>query len=165
MPLRLNCGVNKKIGQPDFGSLGASCNVEIELDGSLLVSDLDTFHDRVRLAFSECRKAVDGELARHSERAATAQDSPSVSASAGNDHNGNATNGHRATEKQLGYARQLAGQIRGLGVRRLESLATKMFNKPVADLSSLDASGLIDTLKAVKAGEVNLDDALNGAAV
>ena len=44
MPLKLNVGLSKKIGLPDFGSLGASCHVEVELDGALLRTDLDGFH-------------------------------------------------------------------------------------------------------------------------
>lgn len=35
MPITLNVGLSKKIGLPDYGSLGASCNVQVELDGSL----------------------------------------------------------------------------------------------------------------------------------
>ena len=35
MPLRLNVGLSRKLGQPDFGSLGATCQVEVELDSSL----------------------------------------------------------------------------------------------------------------------------------
>jgi hypothetical protein len=38
-----------------------------------------------------------------------------------------------------------------------------MFSKSAAEITSFEASSLIDTLKAIKAGEVNLDDALNGA--
>ena len=35
MPLKLNVGVSRKVGLPDYCSAGASCNVEVELDSGL----------------------------------------------------------------------------------------------------------------------------------
>lgn len=177
MPLKINLGLSKKLGLPDYGSVGASCAVEFEVDGSLLQGDLDGFHARVRGAYVACRQAVCDELAQHqpavsgasaghvgSDAAPRASGGPSSGngREANGHHNGNG--GHRATQKQMGYIEQLARQIKGLGIRRLESLAQRMFSRPMAELSSLDASGLIDCLKSIKAGEIDLGAALNGAA-
>jgi len=191
MPLRLNIGLSKKLGLPDYGSLGASCNVDIELDAALLQTDPEAFQRHARNAYDACRRAVQEELARHQAAPATTPtNNPSVTTTSvggsGNGHSGNGNgnghasgngnghgtgqngngrgNGHPASEKQMTYVRQLAGHIKGLGVRRLEALANKMFAKPVASLTSLEASGLIDALKGIKAGEIDLDTVLGGAA-
>ncbi len=37
-----------------------------------------------------------------------------------------------------------------------------MFGKPTAELTALEASGLIDTLKEIKLGNPRVQDALNG---
>jgi hypothetical protein len=174
--MRINVGLSKKIGLPGFGSVGASCTVEFEADQSTLQTDLDAFHRHVRSAYTACRQAVQDELSKHQTDGATQSTgnaaAPNESrsqgaASEGTDGNGRSgSNGggpQRASQNQLEYIQQLARQIRGLGVRRLEALAQKMFGKPIAELSTLDASGLIDTLKAAKAGEIDLEAALQGA--
>jgi len=174
MPLRLNVGISKKTGLPGYGSLGASCSVEVELDGSLLHDDLDVFRQRVRRAYVACSQAVREELARQQQveahgqtPAATGEQAASLPSEAnGNGHrdgqDGDRHNGQPATARQLDYASRLAGQIRGLGARRLAALAQQLFAKPLADLSSAEASGLIDTLKRIKAGQVDLAAALRG---
>ena len=175
MCVKLNVGLSKKIGLPEYGSVGASCYVEIELPGSLVLDDLEGFHKHVRSAYIACRQAIQDELAQHQPstsassagqtgNGSAASASPTESNGNGHDSHGSNGNGARqATEKQVTYIRQLAGQVKGLGVRRLETLSQRMFGKPVAGLTSLDASGLIDTCKAIKAGEIDLDAALNGA--
>jgi len=173
MPLTLNVGLSKKLGLPDYGSVGASCSVQVELDAQLLRDDLDGFHAQVRNAYTACRQAIQDELSRHQTNGVPQQPVANHDASAGRAgrHNGNGhsaiSNGnasHTASSKRLDYINQLARQIRGLGIRRVESLAQRMFGKPLAGLSSLDASGLIDTLKAAKAGDVDLNGVLEDAA-
>ena len=51
MPMKLNVGVSQKVGLPDYGSVGASCNLELELESSLLERDLEAFHARIRGAY------------------------------------------------------------------------------------------------------------------
>jgi hypothetical protein len=61
--LKLNVGTNRKVGQPDFGSAGASCNLELELDTALF-QDLEGLQQVVRRAYAACNQAVQDELAR-----------------------------------------------------------------------------------------------------
>ena len=163
MPLKLNVGLSKKIGQPDYGSLGASCHVEVELDAALLQNDLDGFHSHVRNAYIACQQAVNDELARHSSTTPSRQtNSPNNGQANGNGSSQGSTNGtsYRASEKQLHFARRLASQIPNLG--RLELLVDQLFDKSINDLSGFEASSLIDQLKAMKDGQVAVPSAADG---
>ncbi len=188
MPLKTNVGVSRKVADNNYGSRGASVGLEIELD-STLINEPERFHDRIRQVFRLAQQAIDEELNRQQGNGTASQQTNGANGHAtqssqngnaananGNGHatngngqstNGNGRNGHTATpatEKQLGYAKQLAKGIQGLGIRRLESLAEKMFGRPLVGLTTLDASGLIDTLKALKEGRMDLDTVLNEAA-
>src|SRR4051812_2806008 len=63
MPVRLNVGVSKKVGLPEYSSVGASVHLEVELDSGTL-DDLDGFHARARDVFVAAHQAVNDELAR-----------------------------------------------------------------------------------------------------
>ena len=63
MPMTLRVGCARKLGQPGFGSVGASCGLVLELDGGLLEREPEALRRRIRAAFAACRQAVDEELA------------------------------------------------------------------------------------------------------
>ena len=167
MPMKLNVGVCRKIGQPDYGSLGASCNAEVELSSSLIFDDPEAFQRTVRQVHAACDRAVDEQLGTQQQPSNGHTEPPRNNGADAGHRNGNGQNsngGRSASDKQLAYIRQLSGKIKGLGVRRLDTLAQNMFGKPLAGLTSLDASGMIDTLKGITAGEIDLQAVLDGAA-
>ena len=64
MAPRLNVGVSRKLGLPEYSSAGASCHLELELPEGLLQADLEEFQHRVRDAYVAAHQAVNDELAR-----------------------------------------------------------------------------------------------------
>jgi hypothetical protein len=198
MPLKLNVGVTRKIGLPNYGSAGASCYLETDVDGSLIFADLSEFQAQVQQAFEACRRAVTDELANH-RGAVLSQHHGSVSngatsngaenngaekngaekngaekngaESSGAQGNGTDSNGHArsapllATDRQISYARNLASQIPGLGTEQLDAIASKMFSKPVVELTAAEASDLIDTLKERKPRHARFSDGFNDESI
>jgi hypothetical protein len=173
--LRLNIGFNRKLGEANFSSRGASVNLEIEVESGV-VREPDKLQAKIDYLFKLAKASVDAQLNGTSppqQPQPTANNNGNngngthANVSAGQTNGNGSTNGssngsgHHASEKQLNFANQLAKGIRGLGARRLESLSGRMFGKPLAGLTSLDASSLIDTLKAIKEGRVSLDAALS----
>ncbi|MBR9804684.1 hypothetical protein GYB59_24640 [bacterium] len=87
MAINLSVGLHKKIGQPDYGSLCASCQVDIEIDRILLDGNLSDFHQQVRELFAACQQSVEDQLARQ-------QQEPGAAAANGHNSNGHHSNGH-----------------------------------------------------------------------
>ena len=59
--LKVNACFSQKVGQPDFGSRGATVSLEVELESGL-VNQPDHLHERIRQLFRLAREAVEEEL-------------------------------------------------------------------------------------------------------
>ena len=58
MPLKTNVGVNRKVADNNYGSRGASVNLEVELDSSL-IQDPERLQERIRQVFRMAQQADD----------------------------------------------------------------------------------------------------------
>lgn len=61
MPITLNIGLSRKVGEANFGSRGASVNLQIEADTSL-AADPAKFQQRIRQLFGLVRTSLAEEL-------------------------------------------------------------------------------------------------------
>lgn len=166
MPLKLNVGLARKVGQPDYGSLSASCHLEVELDQSLLTNDLDGFHTKVKQAFIACNQAVKDELHRQANNGEPASSAPRTASNGnGSGHSRRSNNnGNGQSNGSNGNGRSkprpaTASQVRALHAIAnkqsldLEDLLTQRFQVATPDdLSITQASDLIDELNTNHSG-------------
>ena len=59
--IKLNAGFSRKVGEANYSSRGASVNLELELESSM-IADPDKMQDKIRALFRLARSAVDEEL-------------------------------------------------------------------------------------------------------
>jgi hypothetical protein len=161
MPLRTNVGVNRKVADNNYGSRGASVNLEIELDSSL-IQEPERLQERIRQAFRLAQQSVDEELARQT----AAGDAPATHGTTanGNGHgngryNGNGggqRNGNNGHGRSRGVTASQMRAIRAIASRQGIDLAQTLQDRfGIAhpdDLSISDASALIDELKGASNG-------------
>lgn len=173
MPLRIHVGLSKKMGLPNYGSLGVSCHLECDVDASIAQPDAEPLHEQLRRAYLVCCRAVREEIAR--QRASSLEAAPTqVAVSLAQDPTApdptarseadSLQNSRRASQKQLMYARRLSERIPGLGSQHMATLAQERFGRHLSELSWAEASQLIDSLKAIQAGDLDLNSFLSGAA-
>jgi hypothetical protein len=159
MAVKLSVGLQKKVGLPDYGSLGASCHVEFEIDRSAIDNDLEGFHHKVTGAFAACRQAVNDQLAQQQGRfSAKANNGTPDGMSHHNghtqhtQHSANGQSNGQSNGSNVGSATQ--SQVRAIFAiarrQRIEpaTLVRERFNVERPEhLSIRDASRLIDDLK------------------
>jgi hypothetical protein len=163
MPLRLNVGVSRKIGLPDYSSIGASCNLELELESGLLQNDLDGLHAQIRGAYIAAHQAVNDELDRLQALPVRPSTTSEVTSSGKGHHNGPVARTNSVPTRGNGFHARAskpatAGQVKAIyAIARaqhadLEGLLRDEYavDRP-EDLSLADASKMIDQLKVAGA--------------
>ena len=148
--LKLNVGLSRKVGQPDYGSKGAMVNVEVELTADLL-KDHERLRRQVRGIFGVIRETVDGELGVATGRSGGGTSAgpppngrPAAGGSTGNGHAANGRGALPCTEKQV---RALHAFSRKAGVQLTEELRRRFGLTTAEELSRRQASEAIDGLK------------------
>ena len=171
MAIKLNIGLSRKVGEVNYGSRGASINLEVELDNGVL-NDPDQLRDRVSDLYALARQSVHEELQRpaaagpnepsHENGNGHARTNGHVNgnghASHGNGHaNGHASNGHGHSNGQhnrVEVARATKSQIRAIfaitkrqGLDPHKVISDRYRVHKMEDLTIREASAIIDELK------------------
>lgn len=140
MPLKLNVGLSRKVGEANYGSRGASVNVELELD-SALVGDANKLQDRIRQLFGIVRVSLAEELNGSINGNGAAQ----LAAQNGNGNAPPATAPRPATQSQLRAIKAIVSRQK---VNLGHLLQERFHLASVENLSIRQASQLIDELKS-----------------
>ena len=158
MPMTLNVGLSRKKGEPNYGSRGASVNLELELD-SALVAEPERLRDRIRQLFHLAKEAVDEELTANGATHPSGSVSGNGNGSGMNQYRmpGNGQRGQRASNVPRRATSSQVKAIHAIGSRSridVTRLVQDRFGVQRPDeLSIGDASSLIDELKATQNGE------------
>jgi hypothetical protein len=161
MAVKLNLGLSKKVGEPNYGSRGASVNIEIEVDPAL-VGEPTKFLERIRQVFNLVRTSVneelsgqiDGQTVPHSDKSAQSADSITREAVLNNGHRDGHCNGigeeqgngiRLATRAQI---KALIAISRQLGIDLARLIYERFHARRADDLSLRQASQLIGELRS-----------------
>lgn len=143
MPIKATIGLSKKVGQPDYGSLGASCHIEVELDGGFDNGSTQHFQDAMRRAYAACRQAVEAEL--KSSQVAVGPGGQHQSPGTTDSNSSSRNNARLATSSQVRAIHAIANRNQ---VDLTGLLGSRFGVTRPDDLGIRDASKLIDQLKS-----------------
>jgi hypothetical protein len=152
MTTKLTVGIIRKHGQPNYGSMGAECHLEIEIDCRHVDADQSGLSDQIRQAFAVCRHEVEHEL--HSGMpigTAVLETVPARrngQAGRGNDGHASKPNGRptrSATDAQVRAIHAIASKA---NVRLASALNDEFGVSSPSQLTIRQASDLIESLKS-----------------
>jgi len=139
--IKLNAGVSRKVGEPNYGSRGATVNVELELESSA-AQDTHLLHDRIRRLFAIAREAVAEELGLSTQATPPLASQPVVA-------NGNGNSVRHASDAQIRAINAICNRL-GLDPH---AESHHRLGRSIQDLTLPEASTLIDQLKQVQDGQ------------
>ena len=144
MAATVNVGFSRKVGEPNYGSRGASVQLELELDRSA-IEDGERFQCEIEGIFERVRDAVDRELQRNLSASSEPQADLDECSEATKSQNGGARAPRLATPNQVRAIRAIA-QPRGVDLSQF--LAAEFGAISAEELTIVEASLLIDRLKS-----------------
>jgi hypothetical protein len=150
MPLKVNVGLNRKVGEQNYGSRGASVNVEMELDSGL-VTEPDKLKERIRQLFGLVRTSLAEELNGNGNGHPPAGNG-APEASQGPARNGNsqaqASNPKTARPATQSQVKAIFAITRSQKLDMKQLLQERFRVGRPEDLNIKEASALIDELKS-----------------
>ena len=140
MTHKITVGLQQKVGQPNYGSLGATCQIELS------IHDDDARHaeilaDHIRGAFACCRDRIDEQLSS----AASAQDTLPTAHSSPPSRPASNGRTRPASEAQIRAMHAIASKQ---GVVLASELEAQFGVTTPAELTIRQASQMIDALKS-----------------
>jgi len=142
--LKLNAGFSRKVGEPNYGSRGASVNVELEVESGL-ISDPDALMTRIRNLFGIAKRSVDAELG---SAPSNTNNTPRTSSHPGSSRPADGEVVRYATTSQVRAIRAICNRQ---GVDPIRLAADRFQVNDLEELTLREASSLIDELKSNEA--------------
>jgi hypothetical protein len=143
MAVTITAGFSRKVGEPNYGSRGASLHLEVELDRGML-EDPEHFRAEVEGIFERAREAVDREL----HRGAPTRLEPCEASDGSSDRGSESGRPRRlATPNQIRAIQRIA-QNRMVVLSQL--LDTRFGERTLDELSIVEASLLIEQLQSLR---------------
>lgn len=132
--IKLNVGLSKKVGTANYGSKGATVNIEAEVDSNL-IQDPHRLKEQLRRLFGLARNSLEEELQPEElPSPGTRRDAPQIPETP-----------RPATDAQC---RTISGHARRQGIPLLTLIRDRTGKKNLDELSLSEASQLITYLKS-----------------